>query len=259
MVGTGVQYPAFPRVLREGRGEVSTVACDPAGLGEFTARGGSFEIALEGIRDGRSGRGEYRDAERHRLERVEHREHEGQGEQGVHRRFSYGFGLNGAGPSSGLAPWGHLDPSPSTHHEPTGDLAPWAERTRAAPAAYKARGGVLGIAYFRDELPYKSNPCGMTECSGTQSMISRFGRALRNLPGWPSPTSAWDEECDGWCWELGPFEPTPDEARWNAETSPYRDLDFDVVEFHRRLRTVARGQTKPRLRLLARELKDAND
>ena len=39
MVGTGVQYPAFPRVLREGRGEVSTVACDPAGLGEFTARG----------------------------------------------------------------------------------------------------------------------------------------------------------------------------------------------------------------------------
>ena len=93
------EYPAFPQNAREGRGEVSTVACDPAGLGEFTARGGSFEIALEGIRDGRSGRAEYRGAERHRLERVEHREHEGQGEQGVHRRFSYGLGLNGAGPS----------------------------------------------------------------------------------------------------------------------------------------------------------------
>ena len=77
------EYPAFPQDAREGRDEVSTAACNPAGLGEFTARGGSFEIALEGIRDGRSGRAEYRGTERHRLERVEHREHEGQGKQGV--------------------------------------------------------------------------------------------------------------------------------------------------------------------------------
>ena len=33
------EYPAFPQDAREGRDEVSTAACNPAGLGEFTARG----------------------------------------------------------------------------------------------------------------------------------------------------------------------------------------------------------------------------